>query len=137
MSKSRVLREDRPLTIDGQLIPANLRYSSAYVTTSYGDGHVLNAMTVDQKAALFVQHLSSVGEYSDHPEKLVRQAQRLANELLMNACGYTSIADVANKWDFSASNDEDSSYIDEIFEDGEEGLENNIGNHIRNVILSN
>jgi hypothetical protein len=142
-----MFKEDKDLVIDGILHPENLRYSSAYRSSGYGgDGHTLHAVTRDQKAALFICHISSLERNGKCSDSVMKRMLKIAETHLIERCGYSSVrlADLGYT-PFSCYDENDSTYIDDIlgeadyvdsFDGAGVDITANIVDHIEKVILN-
>lgn len=129
------MKDDKDLVVNGELIPDNLRYTSAYRETNYGDGHTLHAVTRDQKAALLICHILSTSDYGSATKANKAKMLEAAVAQLIIGCGYESVKTANVSYSpFYCSEEEGSTYLDDILESG--NIEEGIANHVRDVVLN-
>lgn len=139
-SKKALNDQAMPLVVDGLLIPGNLSYTSAYREIESGDGgHSLQCTTYEQKAALLLHHLRSIGKWrSEIKDELFDQALKEARQQIINFS--TTIEDVDLDFNscFFADDESGRTYAESILnEDSDiESVKTKLIEHMQDVVAN-
>lgn len=135
--RTKAKEEKLPLVKDNVLYPAHLKFSDNY--TQAGEASILNAITTDEKAALFIQHWAGAEAWDyDNDKEIVKPSFEVVKNFLKKMIGYADVIipeEGSGYWTYFTSDNEDGEdYITEILTS--EDIEMAILDHIEDVIMN-